>query len=279
MKHKHNSLWSHKLKAPLAIALLASLPVLNTSAQGDDFGLDFTAEATKKITNNLDFSVEGEVRTQDNTRKAERYVLGASVGYKLYNTKKFDVKASAGWKYMWFYKLSEKKDHYDDDDGEYDGYNQNFPYWSHRHRTSVALSASYKPNKRWSFQLKETYQYTHFQSDSTKRNRYRLRRVNGEQVPVYKDTDTKVFSAKDKMVLRSKLTVAYNIRNSHFEPFASVDYGFGLNYTTNKWKLTAGTDYKLTKQHKLTLFYRYITEDDDDEPNGHLIGFGYGFKF
>ena len=267
------------MKRNIIFALLAALPLLGAHAQDDDFGLDFSAEATKKFANGLDFTVEGEVRTQDNTSKAERWVIGGTLGCKLYNTKTFDLKASAGWKYMWNYKLSEKKDHYDDEDGVKDGYNQTFPSWRHRHRTSVSLGASYKPNKRWSFSLKETFQYTHYAQDSTKMHRYRYRSYQGEKMLAYKDTKTKIYDAKDRTVLRSKLTVAYNIRNCHFEPYASVDYGCGLNYSTDKWKLTAGTDYKLTKQHKLTLFYRYITENDDDDPNGHLIGLGYSFKF
>lgn len=279
MKRNNHGAWGRMPRILLAVALLASQAVLGVSAQSDDdFGLDFSAEATKKMGKNLDVSVEGEVRTQDNTGKIERYVAGASVGYKLYNTKKFDLKASLGWKYMWNYKLSEQKDHYDSD-GAWNGYNETYPFWRHRHRTSATLGASYKPNKRWSFSLKETFQYTHFAEDSTQRNRYRLKSYQGEKVLRYKDTDTKTYAAKDKTVLRSKLTASYNIRHSHFEPYASVDYGCGLNYSTNKWKFTAGTDYKLTKQHKLTLFYRYITEDDDDDPNGHLVGLGYSFKF
>ena len=99
--------------------------------------------------------------------------------------------------------------------------------------------------------------------------------------PDESESEVKDFKSKDRTVLRSRLTVKYNIRHCPVNPYASVDYGCGLNYTTNKWKYTAGADINLTKskQHKMDVFYRYQTEDDDDEPNGHLIGVGYKLKF
>ena len=84
---------------------------------------------------------------------------------------------------------------------------------------------------------------------------------------------------KDRFVLRSKFTVEYNVKGIPLNPFAAVDYGCGLNYTANKWKYTVGADYTIQKKHKLTLYYRFQTEDDDDEPNGHMLGLGYKIKF
>ena len=91
--------------------------------------------------------------------------------------------------------------------------------------------------------------------------------------------DRKGIDPKDRFVLRSKLTVEYNIKGIPLNPFASVDYGCGLNYTANKWKYSVGADYTINKQHKFTLYYRFQTEDDDDEPNGHMLGMGYKIKF
>lgn len=272
-----------------ALILQSSFFILQSSAQSDDFGLDFSLEAEKKLCKGVDFSLEGEARTQDNTRKMERWTVGGTLGVRLFQnaSKTFSLKASAGWKYMWKYNLTETKDKYDtamDGDGNpveyYEGYNETLASWRHRHRTSVSLAANYKPNKRWSFQLKETVQYTHFCKDSTDVNKYRLEDEDDPTSPLYlKKTEGKTYRAKDKTVLRSRLTAQYDIRNCKLDPYVSVDYGCGLNYTTNKWKFTVGTDYKLTKQSKFNLFYRYTTEDDDEDPNGHLIGVGYSFKF
>ena len=37
--------------------------------------------------------------------------------------------------------------------------------------------------------------------------------------------------------------------------------------------------FKINKTNKLTLFYRYNTENDDDEADGHLVGLGYKIDF
>ena len=90
--------------------------------------------------------------------------------------------------------------------------------------------------------------------------------------------DRKSVDPKDRFVLRSKFTVEYNVKGIPLNPFASIDYGCGMNYTANKWKYSVGADYTINKKHKLTLYYRFQTEDDDDEPNGHMLGLGYKIK-
>ena len=289
----HNTTLTHRrwLAFTAALILQSSFFVLHSSAQSDDFGLDFALEAEKKLCKGVDFSLEAEARTQDNTQKMERWTVGGTLGVRLFqnSSKTFSIKASAGWKYMWIYNLAETKDKYEAYEqitptgtmitNEYEGYNETLASWRHRHRTSVSLAANYKPNKRWSFQLKETVQYTHFCKDSTDVNKYRLEDEDDPTSLYLKKTEGKTYRAKDKTVLRSKLTAQYDIRNCKLDPYVSVDYGCGLNYTANKWKFTAGTDYKLTKQSKFNLFYRYTTEDDEEDPNGHLIGIGYQFKF
>lgn len=282
----------NKMKRLLSL-LVFSLSLLASFAQSDDFGMDFMLGAEKRIRPGMSFSVEGEARTQDNTRKMERWTVGGSFDMRLFQNgkKTFNLKASVGWKYMWRYNLKEITNKYGEDtytttDGTvtetyYKGYNEKKSYWRGRHRTSVSLAATYKPNKRWSFQLKETFQYTHFCKDSTTVDKYRLEDEDDPTSLYLKSTSTKDYPSKDRTVLRSKLTAQYNIRHCPVNPYASVDYGCGLNYTTNKWKFTVGTDINLAKnkQHKLDVFYRFITESDDEDPNGHLIGLGYKFKF
>ena len=202
-----------------------------------------------------------------------------SITYEFFNNKKnyhFDLTGA-------FSNIIEESEaiEYDDDD-DYKGYNARDRYWRNRHRTSISLNADYELSKRWSFSLKETFQYTHFCKASTAVNKYRYEYdADGNRVLGPDEPEVKDFKSKDRTVLRSRLTVKYNIRHCPVNPYASVDYGCGLNYTTNKWKYTAGADINLTKskQHKMDVFYRYQTEDDDDEPNGHLIGVGYKLKF
>lgn len=263
---------------------VASLISLCSSAQSDDFGMDFNVGAKKKLCKGVDFSLDAEVRTQDNTRKMERWDIGGSFGFKVYNTKTFDVKALLGWEYIWQYRLAEREDKYHTYQkitpegtvtGTYlEGWNYTDSYWQRRHRTSAGIAASYKPNKRWTVSLKETFQYNHYCQSSTTKEKYRI-----DEDDVL--TGTKVnkdVKAKDRSILRSKLAVQYNIKHSPLEPFAAADYGCGLNYTANKWKFTAGTDIKVDKMNTFSIFYRFQTENDDDEPNGHILGLGYAIK-
>ena len=272
------------MKKVLAFLFIACCPMATvvSYAQDDDFGLDFSLSAEKKIRRGVDFSLEGGVRTQDNTRKIDRWTVGAALDVKLYNSTTFDLKAGAKWEYLWVNNLSTTKDKYTTiytEEGYadvLDGYNKKASYWRNRHRSSLSLTASYSPNKRWDFSLKEILQYTHFCKASTTIDKYRL---DDDDAMSLEKTSAKDYSPKDRFILRSRFTTQYNIKSCPLDPYASVEYGCGLHYTANKWKYTAGTDIKLNKQHKFTLFYRYQTEDDDDEPNGHLLGMGYQLKF
>lgn len=257
------------------LALTALSAVASAQNKSNDFGLDFSVEAEKRIVKNLDFALEAGLRTQDNTQRMERVSIGGALSYKFLKTKTFDMKVSGGFEYIWNNKLGYTTDHYNGS-GDYNGYNVYDHYWRDRHRTTLGLTATYAPTKRWSFSLREAVQYNHYAADSVGRQKYRL---NDDDESYLKETDSKAVKAKDRWVLRSKLTVAYDIKGLPLKPYASADYGCGLNYTANKWKLTAGCQWKINKQNQLSLFYRFQTENDDDEPNGHILGLNYKVKF
>ncbi len=273
------------------LLLVACLMVSSIAwAQDDDFGIDVSLGAEKELLPDLEISVEGDLRTQENSQRIERYVLGAELSYKFFNTKKFDMKVSGGFEYMWNQKMEETNykgtveavDWDDPDLGtiSIDEYNVNERYWRNRHRTSLGLSVQYSPSKRWSFQLRETVQYSHYcREDSINQLEYRYDEDDDVEGDYKVKTDMKSVDPKDRFVLRSKFSVEYNVKGIPLNPFASVDYGYGLNYTAHKWKYSVGADYTINKKHKLTLYYRFQTEDDDDEPNGHMLGLGYKIKF
>ncbi len=281
------------MKKKLLLAMLSiawvSVVLSQNESTNDDFGIDLSIGAEKELLPNLELSVEGNMRTQENTRRIERYIIGAELSYKFLNTKKFDMKVSGGYEYMWNQKMEETKfkgynyNTFDENDNlvvDYSrfDFNVNERYWRNRHRTSLGLSAVYSPNKRWSFLLKETVQYNHYcREDSINQTEWRWR--GDDEDRLIPSMDRKSVEPKDRFVLRSKFTVEYNIKGIPLNPFASVDYGCGLNYTANKWKYSIGADYTINKKHKLTLYYRFQTEDDDDEPNGHMLGMGYKIKF
>ena len=282
--------------------LVLSCSLLTSYAQSDDFGFDFSVGAEKKLRPGTHVSLEGGVRTMDHTKKVDRWTVGVGADQRLFDNGIFDLKVGLKWEYMWINYPEQTKDktenyeyehvvldendepysYYTDD---YMGYNHRHQFWRGRHRTSLSLTAGYQPNKRWSFSWKEVVQYSHYNKAKTTMDRYRVEDVeeddNGDLAyTYYLDNDNiKEYKAKDRVLLRSKVGVDYNIRNCPVDPYLSAEYGCGLNYSANKWKFTAGADFKINKQNKIDLFYRYQTEDDDDEPNGHFIGLAYNIKF
>ena len=288
-------------------------------AQDNDFGLDLSAGAEKKLLyNRLTLGLTAGFRTQDNTSRAERYDVEFSAAYKFYEHGSFSLKGGLSYEQIWSQKLGEceatykdKPRHvvYEDDKFDYigngqfapiiegytsgynKGYNYTASYWRPRSRVNMSLSFSYKPTKRWSFSLKETMQYNHYYSVTADRTEYREKTRfkeryddNGNPYTYTEVTNTTEYLVKQKLsknrwILRSKLTVQYNIRRNPFAPYLSIDYGTGIGDNAQKWKFTAGTDIKLDKKNTLEAFYRFQKENDDDEPNGHYIGLGYNFKF
>ena len=279
---------NRKLMKKILLLLVFSFSFLVSFAQSDDFGMDFSLSAEKKLRPGTQVGVEGGVRTMDHTKKVDRWTVGVGASQRLFDNGIFDLKAGLKWEYMWINYPEQTNDKYEDFeyfDGEttttkteYMGYNHRHQFWRGRHRTSLSLAAGYQPNKRWSFSWKEMAQYSHYNKVSTTMDRYR-EDDEDEGVYVLQPNNIKEYKAKDRVILRSKLGVDYNIRKCPVDPYLSAEYGCGLNYSANKWKFTAGADIKLNKQNKIDLFYRYQTEDDDDEPNGHFIGIGYNLKF
>lgn len=235
-------------------ALLALLS-LSAFAQDDEFGLWTSVEARKKLADGLNASVEGEFRTQDGF-DVERWAATAKIAYKLNNYLKFD----GGYTFIYRNVPGEitKKGNIVDS------------YWSTRHRLFVAATGSIKWN-RLEFSLRERFQFT--QRTATSAAKW-----DGDDGSQKADEE---ILAKSKNTLRSRFQVEWDIRRSHFSPYASaelynsLDNGFELEKT--RW--TVGTGYKFSKKHSVDIFYRYQNQSDDDEPNGHVIGLGYCFKF
>lgn len=289
----------------------------------DDFGYDLSVAGETNLYRGLKLELEGSMRTQDNAERIDRFVLGAGISYRLYQSldKKFSLKANVGFDYLWINNLKEKDNKYfkaDDDlvedgyfnEGDLKGYNITDQYWRKRFKINPGLSINYSPNKRWSFSLKEIVQYSHYCDATTTRTKWRVDEYNstvnddgtinwiispytydnnytgeddldadGNVIGKHLDKSEITKVRKDRTILRSRFSVSYDIKGFPIDIVASVEYGCGLNYKSNKWKFTGGYDYKINKNNKLSLFYRYNTEDDDDEVNGHLVGLGYKIDF
>lgn len=129
--------------------------------------------------------------------------------------------------------------------------------WETGHRYNLYATGSYTW-KAFTLSLRERYQHTY------------KRGVPG--------TDT---SANPADIFRSRLQLAYDIKNSAFKPYASMELFHRLNDPQNngldKIRYTLGTEYKLNERSTFNVYYRYETVRDDD-PNLHILGIGYAIK-
>lgn len=258
----------------LGISAQETMPV--TTSSGDDFGTDVSLELEKKIAPGISFGIEANHRTQKNAKRTDRWQLGGEFDMRLFRSedKRVTAKAGLGFTYTWRQKLGELAEHYDEQTGVLNGYNDTDSYWRHRTRTSTSIGISYAPSKRWEFSLKETFQYNHYlKGDSVYRVKYRY----NDDDELYNMEAYKQVGPKDKMMLRSKFSVAYNIKRCPVDPFASVEYIAGQNHA-ERWKYTAGVDYKIIPAIKFSVFYRYQKENDDDDPDGHFAGCALKFN-
>ena len=255
----------------IVILLLAFLPAM-AFAQSDDFGFDFSLTAEKDITKKLSVEVEGELRTRDNAQTNDRWSMGLGMDYKVAKW----LKVAAG--YTFLYDNNERISYYDaHDDAVLDGdIDEGDPkkrarYWGARHRFNVSVAGSRKLG-HFKFSLRERWQYT-YRPEHTVSERWSF--LKGEY-----DGKEHTYSGKGKNVLRSRLQIEYDKKKCPLSPYANVEL-FNA-WSIQKTRYTAGLDWKVVKHHSLGIFYQYqdVRNDDDDfEPNRHLIGAGYKIKF
>lgn len=246
-------------------------PLSYSSAQSDDFGLDFSVEAEKKIDKQWSVSLEGELRRRDDAKTNDRWSIGLGVDYKIAKW----VKASAGYSLLYDNtKRISYSDQEDVDDGDFDEVGMPkkcAQYWAPRHRFNVSLTFDKKLFGDFRFSLRERWQYT-WRPEHTVSERW-------SYLDEAYDGKAKTYGGSGKNVLRSRLQVEYDRKGLSLTPYANVEFW-------NAWKLqktryTVGLDWKLSKQHAVGAFYYYqkVNYDDDLEPNRHLLGVSYKFKF
>lgn len=274
-----------------------------TATAQSDFGVWTSIEGSTKLNKSLELSLEGEYRTQDMSSMTERIATGISLSYKNKNFLPF-LKADVGYSVMSMHGLGETAIKYNtDDEGNFevddDGnlipkhMNVDAPYWYTRHRVTASLTGSVKWG-RFKFSLRERYQFTHRMRSYCDRTRWYydpFHKMFPEDVPEYyldDDPESDDYSymtdekkAKSDHKLRSRLAVSYDIKKCPFEPFAEVEVYNELDnaFAYDKIRYTIGTEYKINKEHKLSLYYRYQDYADVDEVSGHVLGVGYAFEF
>ena len=243
-----------------AVLFLFHLSLLTASAQSEG-GLLLGAEADKKLSKKLSVSLEAEMRTRNDFKTMDRWVFGLGAQYKLTNW----LKADAG------YKLLNTNFREDIDLKSSGAYNHWRPsYWGVRHRFHASLAGSYKFANNIKLELRERWQYTYRPAKTVERWDF--------DDEAWED---KVRSGKGRNQLRSRLEISYDRKRAFFTPFASME--LYNSWGIEKIRYNIGTDLRLSKQHNLSIYYRYQdmkhVDADDYDPDMHYIGVGYKFKF
>ena len=253
------------MKRLLCIIWITIGAAMTASAQSDDFGMWYELGAEKKLSQKWSLGFEGEFRTRNNSKTADRWSAGLSADYKIVK----GLKASVGYNLLYDNNPEELTFN---NSGDLKKWTPS--YWGVRHRLNVGLTGSVDWG-RFSFSLRERWQYTYRPEAQDKK--YAFTYDADDYLSGYTLESVK---GKGKSLLRSRLQVSYDIPHSKFDPFANVEM-FNDKSGIAKMRYQLGVDYKLKKKHVFSLTYRFqnVTGSDDNEVNSHLIGLGYKFKF
>ena len=249
-----------KAKQLVLNLLLLCAAILPQQLHADDSGLILDAGVSHKIKKGLNVDVEAEFRSRNDFRTADRVSLGAGISYKLLPW----LKASGGYDLL--IDNNREKITYQDDGVSYNNWRPS--YWGVRHRFNVTLTGSYKV-QRVELSLRERWQYT-----------YRPGKVVDNFDFDEGEWEDREVRGKGKNVLRSRLQLEWDIPKCKFDPFASVE--FHTSDMLEKTRFIVGVEHTIKKKHSFELFYRYQrvnSSGDVDEPNIHMVGLGYTYKF
>lgn len=242
-----------KRKSICALLLIASLGASAQTLLGG-------ADITKKLPANFSVGAGVEYRSQDWFSNTNQWSVEVSGSYKPIKPVKIGI----------VYKFIQSR--------ESETYE--LPaYWETKHRASIGITGEWKPVRGLSLSLRERYQYTYRQSVT---------------VPYFDVSDgNKTVSAKSKHVMRTRVMAEYKpYKKCRFTPYVSFElYSLvgDINHTKDtrkatkfcdKYRATAGSDFRINKKNSLSLFYRYTYNTDiDDNDCQHTIGLTYSFKF
>lgn len=225
------------------------------------------AEFSMKLPASLSAGAEVEYRTMNWFDHTEQWSIAADLGYKPLKCLKLGVQ----YKFIQAHNLAGRTN------GGYD-YNA---YWDNKHRVSLSATGSLKVWK-FSLSLRERYQYTYRPS---------------HEIPRFDDGEpagNRTIDAKSKHILRSRAQVEFKAyKKCPWTPYASFElYSLlkEVNHTDadkatdpakfcDKFRVTAGCEYKINKHNGLDLFYRFASNNDYEELDmSHTIGLVYSFS-
>ena len=266
----------------LLILALAAMPLLAQAQDTENYGALWTEVGVTKVLP-YNFSIDAAVgfRSLDWFEDANRFDASIGLEYKLGKYLKFGL----SYTFIEKHYLEEWKENYGNNSGRFNGYNVDAAHWAPRHRISLDVTADKRFWKTLRISLRERYQYTHQAARDIDRTRYRDPSYDAEGNITEWDEVENVIKHKnawDRHLLRSRLKFAIDKKGWKWEPFASVEThnNLGDSWHLDKIRTAVGTEYSVSKQHKVSAAYVFTHENDDDgNENIHAISIGYKFKF
>lgn len=259
--------------------LSLTIPATIVSAS-DDFGIWSSADFTKSLGSHFNVDAEVGFRSNNELQSVDRWDASLGLNYKPFKFFKLGI----GYTYIYSRNATESKPNYKNDIEDFDhwvGYNITRPHWRSKNRLTFDATGTLNLG-RLAFALRERYQLTGYNGVHTMKDRYRFENTIDKTDLAYKDTRRDEKKAKTRHYLRSRIEAEYNIPKCKFTPFASYEFSNNLQdaFHLDKQRLSVGGEYKLSKQHRLSLAYIYDNgADDDTESDIHVISIGYKFKF
>lgn len=286
----------------IAVATLLLFLQSNVQAQSGT-GLWTSVGMKKDLPKGMNAEFDAEWRQTGFFSETDRWSAGASFSRRLYRNKakSFNIRADVGYKFLSSLRQAYTVDKRDPEDygenlvleddrdpqyyieNKYD-FNLTKAFMESRHRVSASLSASLEAG-RFKFSLRERMQYT-YSCGSNESVREKHRFVSkydmdlSDYVDVHEVTLTKI-KPSEKVLLRSRISVDYDIPHFKLDPFVSYEIFSDMNdgMALEKGRLTAGTGFSLKKKHAFQFAYIWQNTTDDDESVRSAVSINYTFKF
>ena len=280
-----------------AIALFLILAQDSVCAQSET-GLWASVGLKKDLPKGMDAEFDAEWRQTGFFTETDRWSAGASFSKRLYRNKakSFNIKADLGYKFLSSNRQSYTVDKRDPDvydqidgmpaqfyiDSLFD-FNLTKAFWESRHRISASLSAGLEVG-RFKISLRERLQYTYSCGKEDVREKHRFVERYNMMTGDSSKLDTISFvsvDASEKTILRSRISVDYDIPHFKVDPFVSYEVFSDLSNgeTFEKGRLTVGAGFSLKKKHAFQFAYLWQNTTDDDESVRSAVSINYTFKF
>lgn len=274
----------------LLYILLSVLPF--TALADTENGLWQSVEVSHDFGKRWSVGAEVDFRTADLLKHVSRTSIGADASYKPLRW----LKLSAGYTLIADHTPLTLKATYGNNSGNFKGYNLDAPYWRQKHRAFFDVSGKWKAG-RLSIAIRERYQFTQFTPGHTERTRYRGPVSAGGGTDVsslipmgdyyfWPEAIETVLTHKDSRsshILRSRLSLEYNIRHCPVTPCASYEIQNDLadGMAALKHRATAGIEWKVAKRFAITADYVYQHEfrpEEHEAGNIHALAIGAKIK-